>query len=312
MRRLRSMAVVAGLLGLAAVPGLLAAACGEATTPTPTTSATTDVVVSVDGEPITQADVDAIRAELRLAGADDSQEAARAQAMRRLLVRREAQRRGVTVEDEDVAARVEEVRASAGGEEALASALKLAGMTLADLESAARYALLERELQDALFPDRKPTAAAVREFYRENRGALFTKPAEVKLRRLTVPNEKLAREAAAEVADGSSFASVARHYSMDSSTRFEGGLLGWISATSLPSEVADALADLGSGDVSQPVFSFGRWHLYNVVGRRPAEVVPFAEIRGEVIAELTRRLRAEALNGWVRDELQQAAVESGS
>lgn len=309
---LRRVAALAGLCGLSVLTMGLHAACGGSALPAPSPAASSAAVVVVDGDPITEADIDAIRAELRLAGADDGQAAAREQAVRRFLVRREAERRGVVVSDRDVAARLKEVRANAGGAESLNAALDAAGMTKADLEVAVRYSLLERALQDALFPERAATVSAVRAFYREHRDTLFTAPAQLKLRRLTVPTEKLAREAAAEVSKGATFASVAQHYSMDATTRFKGGMLGWVVVASLPKKVAVALGGLGRGAVSEPIYSFGRWHVYKVVGRRSAETAPLAEVRDEVAAELTRRLRAEALDDWVRDELERAVVKSAS
>jgi parvulin-like peptidyl-prolyl isomerase len=312
MRRVRIGAAVC-LCCLAAVPGLLTAACGggEEASPSPSASAS-EVVVTVDGAPITQADVDAIKAELRLAGAADDQQAARAQAMRRLLVRREAARLGVAVAEADVSDHLDAIRANAGGEEALAAALAAAGMTGGQLETAARYSLLEAAVRDALFPELEPAAAAVKQYYRDNRDELFTTAAQVKLRQLTVPGERVAEEAAAEVRKGTPFAEVAQHYSMDTTTRFEGGMVGWVLTTSLPDEVAAAVAGLAMGGVSEPVYSFGRWHLYNVVGRRAARVVPFAEVRALTTERLTRQLRSAALDDWVREELQAATVESGS
>lgn len=310
----RTAAIAAVACCLIVLASALIAACGQ-TSPSPSPrpsppGGAEGVVMRVDGEPLTQGDVDDVQAELRLAGAGDDAQAARAQAMRRLLVRREAQRLGVTVRQRDVDARVRDIAGSLGGEEALKAALERADMSAAQLASAARYSLLERAVADRMFRAEKPTSAAVAGFYHEQRDELFTHPAKTRLRQITLPSEAMAMRVAGEIEEGLAFAAAARRYSMDQQTRYEGGMVGWVFVASLPAEVATAIALVPPGELAGPVRSAGRWHLYQVLARRAAAVVPFAEVREDIEAELTRRLRAAALNDWVGDELRQATVES--
>lgn len=256
-----------------------------------------------------QADVEAIRAEARLAATSIDPATAREQAIERLLVRRQAERLGVTVAERDLEARLAAIREKAGGEEALAKALEGAAMTDSQLSAATRYSLLRSALQDVMYADLKPGDGAVRAFYRENRAALFTRPAEVRLRQITVPSKTLALRVAGEVGRGTPFAAAARRYSMDPATRYEGGMVGWVSAPSLPAEVHKAIARVPPGGLSSPVWSFARWHLYKVLDRRVAVIAPFARVSPQIRAELTRRARAAALDAWARRAREKAAVE---
>lgn len=308
--RIRAAAAALCLAGLALVGP--AAACGSGSSPAPAASAAAAVVLRVDGEPVTQADIDAIRAELRLAGATDSAATARAQALRRLLIRREAAGRGVTVAEAAVSSRLAELAEAHGGGEALAAARQAAGLTTAQLAAAVRYGLLEHALAAALFPAERPHAADIAAFYRTHRTTLFTRPAQIRLRRLTVPSAGLARRIAAEIRGGEPFAAAARHYSMDNETRYDGGLLGWVSATTLPAEVREALAPVAVGEISAPVLSLGRWHLFRVLGRRPYQALPLSRARPAIARELTRQKQTAALNDWVRQALEQASVADGS
>ena len=267
------------------------------------------VLALVDGIPLMQADVDALRAEARLAGTKDDEATARDQAIERLLVRRQAARLGVTVADSDLAARLAAIREAAGGEEALANALKAAGMTAGQLSQATRASLLQSALQDVMFADLKPGDGAVRAFYRKNRAALFTRPAEVRLRQITMPSKALALRVAGEIAGGTPFAAAARRYSMDPATRYEGGMVGWVSAPSLPEEVRKALAGVPRGGVSAPVWSFARWHLYKILDRRAAVIAPFTQVSSQITAELTRRVRAAALDEWAGRARKKATIE---
>lgn len=264
----------------------------------------------VDGVPLTPAEVEVVQAEARLGGTNVDSATAREQAIERLMVRRQAADLGVTVVESDLEARLSAIREAAGGEEALAKALKAAGMTADQLSEATRAGLLRSALQDAMFADMKPGDGAVRAFYRENRAALFTRPAELRLRQITLPSKALAQRVAREVSSGTPFAAAARRYSMDPATRYEGGMVGWVSAPSLPAEVRRALARVPRGAVSSPVWSFGRWHLYELLDRRAAAIARFTQVSPQIRAELTRRVRAAALDEWARGARAKATVES--
>jgi foldase protein PrsA len=268
------------------------------------------VVARVDGRPITQADVDAVRGESRLAGRALGAAKALAEAVRRLLVRGEAARLGVAAPTAaEIASRLSEIGDRAGGEPALTAALAAAGMTRGQLTAATEYGLLEEHLLETKFPQLRASEAEVRRFYRQRRRTLFTRSSKVSLGDITVPSRPLAHRIGAEIAAGKAFSSAARHYSMDTTTRYDGGRLGWIALPTLPRAVRSAIAGLSDGGVTSPVWSFGRWHLYKVFGRRPALVTPFAEVARAIRTELTRRLRVTALSAWERRARDRAIID---
>lgn len=108
---LRLVGLAAAVLALLACLALLAACGGDGDGGTTSSPA---VLARVDGEPVTQADVDQVLAERRLAGqAVDTKKAAKAaldEAIERVLVTREAERLGLSVGDADIRARIGEVR----------------------------------------------------------------------------------------------------------------------------------------------------------------------------------------------------------
>ncbi|MCX6371879.1 MAG: peptidylprolyl isomerase [Actinobacteria bacterium] len=267
------------------------------------------VMARVDGVEVTRADVDAILAEARLEGRTLDWSQALDQAVRRVLVRHAAARAGLTVDAAAVQTGLSAIGERSGGEAALTAALKKAGLTRDQLKAAVAAGLLEGGLADAQFPGLRAGEAAVSSFYRRNADVLFTKAAEVRLGKITVPGELIADKVAARLAAGAPFGPTARRFSMDPETRFEGGLLGWVSVPSLPPEVRAALAGLRAGDVTGPVRSFGRWQLFKLFGRRPARLTPFADVAEPIRRELTRRRRAAALDDWLARARARATVE---
>jgi peptidyl-prolyl cis-trans isomerase C len=297
--------VVAGL----SVAGL--SACGKSdASPSPGAPTTTDAVVArVAGEEVTQAQVDTVSAEARLAGRSDDAVAARDEAVRRALVRREAERLGIRIGDEAVARRVSGVEQNAGGAQALDVALERASMTREQLGQAVRYSLLVQAVADAKHASLKATPTQVRAFYDRHRADLYTRGASYRFGKITVPGEKLAEKLVRLLRRGASFAEVARRYSMDPQTRFRGGEVGWVLAFTVPGEVLTVVEHVAPGGVADPVRSAGKWQVYKVFARRPSRVLPFAEVAGPIRRELTRRQRAAALDDWLARARERATIE---
>lgn len=177
------------------------------------------------------------------------------------------------------------------------------------LTEVTRYSLLETALQDRMFADLTASPAEVRRFYIDQRDELFTRPARIRLRAITVPSERLAEALAAEIEEGASFAQVARRASIDRETRESGGDLGWVTVASLPEVVRGAVASVPVGGLAEPVQFLGRWQLYMVQARRASSVAPLAEVEDAIRAELARRKRAAALETWAAEERDRVLVE---
>ena len=75
--------------------------------------------------------------------------------------------------------------------------------------------------------------------------------------------EKRMQEAYGKAKAGEDFAQLALTYS-DSSTNVEGGSLGWRKGSQLPSIVADQIAKMKAGDLSQPIRTPSGFHLFRL------------------------------------------------
>jgi len=75
--------------------------------------------------------------------------------------------------------------------------------------------------------------------------------------------EKRMQEAYGKAKAGEDFAQLALTYS-DSSTNIEGGSLGWRKGSQLPSIVADQIAKMKAGDLSQPIRTPSGFHLFRL------------------------------------------------
>jgi peptidyl-prolyl cis-trans isomerase D len=98
-----------------------------------------------------------------------------------------------------------------------------------------------------------------------------------------------------QIADGKSFADVARANSDDASTKTEGGDLGWAERGAFVPEFSQAAFNLKVGELSLPVKTPFGWHLILVEEKQPAVAKPLAEVSSEIAGLLLRRDRARAL-----------------
>jgi len=299
--------VVAFVTALVAVTIVTGCARHDAGSSTPSRQASPQVVATVDGAPVTRAEVDETVVASRLTGAQLTYRQALNAVIRRRLVEAEAAKSGVTVPDAALRARLAAVVAASGGKGAFQRALSSAGLTADAYRRQLRGSMLAERLADARFPALRSTVAEARAYYQRLRGRL-TRPAEVELRDITTKTEREAEEVQRRLQDGADFAAVARQLSADPESKQRGGLLGWVRTDSLPPTIARAVARLKVGGTTGPVQAIGGWHVLRLLGRHGAKVYSFSELKGDIRAELTRRERAAALSRLIAADRAKARI----
>lgn len=108
------------------------------------------------------------------------------------------------------------------------------------------------------------------------------------------------------LADGESFADLAKEYSIDTASAKEGGDLGYAGRGVYDEAFEQALFALKEGEVSNPVKTRYGVHLIELDGIRRSEVPPLEEIKDKLRNELARD-RAEKRYAEVRTQLADSA-----
>lgn len=153
---------------------------------------------------------------------------------------------------------------------------------------------------------RQPGDAEIARYYQAHRQE-FARPERVRLRQILTEDRKSAEAARREVMAGTPFEEVARRLSHGPNTpnapnATAGGYQGELARTDLPPPFADLIFSLQPGEVSPIVPAEYGFHLFQVVARQPAEVVPLAAARGEIV----EKLRQERADGLLRSLVQEA------
>jgi hypothetical protein len=146
-----------------------------------------------------------------------------------------------------------------------------------------------------------PTAEQVEAYYAGHRDE-FQRPERVRLRQILVEEREIAERALALVAEGADFTAVGTRLMKDSSLVADAGDQGELTREDLPPAFADTIFALEPGTVSEVVQAEYGYHLFQVVARLPAEVVPVAEARPEI----ERILRQQAADRVLSELVEEA------
>jgi len=181
-------------------------------------------------------------------------------------------------------------------------------------ERATRQLMIQKVLEDEIKAKVKISDDDVDLYYRAHVDRYGEKEA-FKIRMMKVDADQLqgVRQA---LADGESFAGLAKTYSLDEATRANGGEVGdWIEEGLDPTGMGDpnrlwqALANQGEGDVTEPVEVNGETYLFQITSHRPPRPFSLEEAKKQVEADLTRERVERAYKELVQQALKASEVK---
>lgn len=171
--------------------------------------------------------------------------------------------------------------------------------------AAARRRAIDALIAAGLKSDPGPQEIAA--YYQAHRTE-FARPERVRLRQILTEDRATAERALREIAGGADFAQVARQLSRDPGAA-SGGFQGELSREDLPAAFAEVIFALQPGEVSRLVPAEYGFHIFQVVSRSPAEVVPLEQARGEIVERLRQERADRALTELVGEARRQYNVE---
>jgi len=127
---------------------------------------------------------------------------------------------------------------------------------------------------------------------------------EVWARHILVPDEATANIVEQKLKDGEDWNALAAQFSTDTSTKDQGGDLGWFGKGKMVATFEDAAFKLAVGEISQPVQSDFGWHIIQVLGHeaRPLSTSDYATYKqtrfDEWIKELRDKSKVEVRDVW--------------
>jgi peptidyl-prolyl cis-trans isomerase C len=234
----------------------------------------------------------------------------------RVLLRQKVEQEGIAVSQDEIDARMAEVRESLGSEEELANRLAMMGMTVEMLEKEMETGLAVEKLIDEFAPTDPVTESDIKAYYDEH-AAQFQQPERVRASHILIKTEEddsqatkdLARDEAegilAQLNQGADFAEMAREHSACPSSQ-KGGDLGFFQRGQMVKPFEDAAFALDVGQTSGLVETQFGYHIIKVTDREEGRTVPFDEAEANIRAMLEGQRKQEAMKTYT-DQLRAAA-----
>ncbi len=249
-----------------------------------------DTVASIDGEKITQ---------------DDLNEALNKQYGTSILqtliankvVDLEAEKQKVKVTDKEKEDELNELIESSGGEDAFNAALEANGASKADIQDELlRYLKIKKLLE----PRIKVTDDEIKSYFDENK-ASFDTAEQVEASHILVADEKTAKEVKQKLDDGEDFADLAKEYSTDTATKDNGGELGYFSSGQMVEEFEKAAFAMDVDEISDPVKTTNGWHIIKVTGHKDAVEAKLDDHKDEIKDTLFEQKMNTEYSTWLEE-----------
>ncbi|MEY5024564.1 MAG: hypothetical protein RLZZ244_92 [Verrucomicrobiota bacterium] len=302
----------------------------KAKPPEPPAAPLPDVVATVDGQEIRKEELEkALKDVLASQGipADQLPATQRTEGYKMLLNELitekivSARSADAPVKDEDVTARIEQIKSRFPSPEAFEQQLTKAGQSLDKLKTDIRNSLrqqnwVEEQIKDAP----KASDADAQEFYDKN-PQQFQKPEQVRASHILVSvakdatpevvseKQKAAEAIAARVKAGEPFDKLAAELSEDPSAKQNSGDLNFFSKDQMVPEFSNAAFGMKKGDFSEPVRSQFGFHVIHVTDRKDAEKMTLESVKPQLLAFLNRRKHDESVQSLLKGLRESAKVE---
>ncbi|HEX2030569.1 MAG TPA: peptidylprolyl isomerase [Actinomycetota bacterium] len=211
------------------------------------------------------------------------------------LVQDYAETRGITVPEDEIDARMDELTQQLGGEEAFDRQVQASGVTIDQVRDLVYQQALRQRVAEAVIAEGL-SEESLRETY-EQRIAEFT---EVHVAHILVPSEAEA-ERIAQRATPENFAELAERFSQDPGSAPDGGDLGFRRPAELVAPFAEAMLETPEGEIAGPVETEFGFHVIHVIERRTA---PFEEVRDQLVEEA----RGQIFRDWLLERVEAAEI----
>lgn len=226
-----------------------------------------------------------------------------------ILLRKEIERLGVTVEEKELDERIDAIRQQNNlSLDQMKDLLSEEGKTLDQFREELRKDLLKHKLiRGKVGKKIVVTETEVMEEYKKR--ASVQSGVLVHLAYILLPPDKQASDVLAEIKDGDkTFAEAADAYSVGPGVG-EGGDLGWLDMGDLAADWSEHLSGLESGEISEPFDVGGQQALIELIERKQGDVVVDEDLKNQIYEELREKQFQAVLDEYMQTIRTQALIQ---
>jgi peptidyl-prolyl cis-trans isomerase C len=113
--------------------------------------------------------------------------------------------------------------------------------------------------------------------------------------------EKLAKDLERKGRYSTTFAYVAKKYSLDKESAVDGGNLGFVLESNLIKEIADVVLKMEKDQISQPIETKFGWHIVKLSDIRDAKAMPFDEVKENIRQQIVKDILESTKEEIIKD-----------
>lgn len=216
-----------------------------------------------------------------------------------------AKENDVIVKAEDLDKEIRQVQNSYPDDLAFQQALAEQGISFRDWKSRLQSTLLQKQVSQKVIADAPaPTDADIQTYFREN-SEDFTVRETAQIRQILVATEGDAKTIEGELRSGKRLTDLAKKYSI-SPEGPQGGMVGWVEKGL--TDVFEAAFRMKQGQRSPVVKSSFGYHIFEVVGRKPARKQSLNEVKDEIKRILMEKNKQSLYLAWLEERVRKSRV----
>ncbi len=150
-----------------------------------------------------------------------------------------------------------------------------------------------------------PTDEEMRNHYLTNKET-FERPEQVRLRQVVVSSEADAKVIQEQLKKGKPMTELAEKHSITPEGKRQKGDIGWMEKGVM--EGFDAAFTMPAGRRSDIIKSPYGYHIFEVIAKRPAQTVPFDQVKDRIRRALIANREQAIYTSWLESELRKARV----
>jgi foldase protein PrsA len=246
------------------------------------------------------------------------------------VLRQEAPTYQITITDQDVQARVDQLKDMFQGDpEKFAAALDKQKVTLEELTQSIRDSLLYDQMKAAVTKGSTVTDEEAQAYYDAHKADFVQQEAREVRHILIAPvqppadgatttiltqadwdaAEAEAEKVRSEIQNGADFATEAAKYSDDTATKDSGGELGYVTRGQMVPAFEEAVFSLKKGELSQPIKTQYGYHLIQVTDITPEKQVSYDEVAETIKSTLLSEKQSKTWQAWLTAKQAALGVE---
>ena len=223
------------------------------------------------------------------------------------LLLQEADKKGIKVDDAEIDQELEVFKKQYQNDATLEKTLQSHGLTLEQWKQKRKEELILKKFVQSFGQDLEFQEEELKLYFKAHKDE-FEKPEQIRARQIVTDSREKAEGLRKKLQEGADFADLANSYSL-SPDRSKGGDLGYFARGTMPPAFDQACFELKQNEISPVIQTIYGYHLFQLLDRKPAKNIDFAEAKPIITEILQQQMGEESFANWYHQFRDTAEVK---